>query len=113
MSKPGTFLLEIITPRGIKYRGKVISVYLQAFEGRIGILANHCPLVTLVQPGILEGETQDGKFYMAVGDGFVKFTSNHATLLAEYAEKPGEIDVESAKQRKNELEKEMSDKTIT
>ena len=113
MSRPVTFILEVITPRGVKYRGRVISVSLRAFEGRIGILANHAPLVALTRPGMLDAKIRDGEFFLAVGEGFIKFTGNQATLLTEYAQGPEDVDVAAAMEKKQKLEQVMSEKNIT
>ena len=113
MNKAKTFILEIITPLRVKFRGRVKEVYLQAYDGRIGILANHSPLVAIMRPGILEAKSWERDFSLAVGEGFIKFTNNQATILARYAEAPDEVDVEAAKNKKAELEKEMSVKDLT
>ena len=48
-----TFLLEIVTPEQVLYSREVESVVVPAYEGYLGILAGHAPLLATLKPGEL------------------------------------------------------------
>ena len=52
--------------------------------GEIGILANHMPVLSLLEAGVVEIETADGETWLAaVDDGFLSVAANRVSILAE------------------------------
>jgi F-type H+-transporting ATPase subunit epsilon len=87
--------LEIVTPEKKVFSGTVVSVYLPAEDGEMGVLPQHTALVTALRPGELRYE-MDGKLHaMAVGSGFVEVTQERVTVLTDMA--LGEIEIDEAK----------------
>ena len=99
------FQLDIVTPEAKIYSGEVEDVYLPGVEGELGVLANHVPLVTGLQPGELRYKV-DGKVEeRAVGEGFVEVTQEKVTVLTDLAVADAEIEenmVEAAMKRAEE-----------
>lgn len=100
--------LEIVTPEARIFSDEVDSVVLPGYEGEIGVLPAHAPLVTTLQVGELRyikgGKTTE----MAVGEGLVEVTGSYARVLTDMAIGTDEIDektVEEALERaKHSLE---------
>ena len=94
--------LEILTPGKKSFSGPVSYVKAPGVEGYFGILANDAAMLSALQIGELEIETEDKKQYFAIGGGFLEVMNNHISILAETAEPASNIDVaraEAAKER--------------
>ena len=78
------FTLEIISPDQTILKQETNEVIIPSFEGQMGILNNHIPLITFLRPGIItikaEGEK---KFY--VEEGTVEFANNNLLILTSTA----------------------------
>ncbi|MBB5039419.1 ATP synthase F1 subunit epsilon [Prosthecobacter dejongeii] len=100
--------LEIVTPEARIFSDEVDTVVLPGFEGEMGVLPSHAPLVTTLQVGELR-YTKGGKTTeLAVGEGLVEVTGSTTRVLTDMALSSDEIDekaVEEAMERaKHSLE---------
>ena len=86
-----TFEVEIITPLGRFFTGKVSRLRLPGVMGQLGILANHAPLLAMLEPGITSYTQGETVTQIVTGTGFAQINDNHATVLVEVAEAPGEV----------------------
>jgi F-type H+-transporting ATPase subunit epsilon len=105
-----TFLLEIVTPERKVYAEQVNMIVVKGVEGELGILPNHIPLVTPLKVApihIKQGNTDE---YIAVSGGFMEVGQDKVIILAESAERPGDIDIERAKAAKARAQGRISDK---
>jgi F-type H+-transporting ATPase subunit epsilon len=105
-----TFLLEIVTPERKVYAEQVNMIVVKGVAGELGILPHHIPLVTPLKVApvhIKQGNTDE---YIAVSGGFMEVGKDKVIILAESAERPGDIDVERAKAAKARAQGRMSDK---
>ena len=93
------FRLSIVTPEQIFFEADVKSLMIPGTEGYLGILTGHAPIITALKPGKITFSDASGKeFVVAVSAGFLEFSDNVATLLADAVENAGDIDLERAKQ---------------
>jgi F-type H+-transporting ATPase subunit epsilon len=100
--------LEVVTPDRLVASESVDIVMAMGVVGEFGILANHIPFLTPLQPGELRYR-RDGKLeYMVVTGGFAEVFNNKVTILAEAAERAREIDVDRAKRAKERAEKRLT-----
>lgn len=93
-----TFHLEIVTPRELKFEGEASWLRLPGVMGETGILANHAPLLALLEPGVAVYRVLGLDHPLALGEGFVTVSENRVVVLVESAERPDEIDPEEARQ---------------
>ena len=88
-----TMQLEIVTAERLVYSEPVNGVVAPGVEGDLGILPQHAPLLTSLQPGELrilkEGEED---ISMAISGGFLEVMANRVLILADAAERSEEID---------------------
>lgn len=78
--------LALITPESTVYEGEADMVVLPAWDGEMGILRGHAPMMALLGEGELR-VTRDGaekKFY--VSGGFMQVTDDVVSVLSETAE---------------------------
>lgn len=78
--------LDIITPEGGIFSGKVKSVVLPGVEGEFGVLPGHTDVLTLLQTGVIEFESENGRRELvAVDSGYVKVDNAKVDVLANGA----------------------------
>ncbi len=80
------FLLEIISPDNSILKSEIEEAIIPAYEGQIGILKDHIPLITFLRPGIIDikEDKKETKFY--VEDGVVEFSDNKLLILSSTVE---------------------------
>jgi F-type H+-transporting ATPase subunit epsilon len=77
------FTVEIITPNETILKTEAIEVNIPSFEGQMGILKDHIPLITFLRPGIISLQDQEKKYY--VEEGTVEFSNNNLLILTSTA----------------------------
>ena len=100
--------LEVVTPDRLVAKETVDIVMAIGFLGEFGILPNHIPFLTTLQPGELRYRKDGQLEYVAVTGGFAEISDNKVTILAEAAEKAREIDIDRAKRAKERAEKRLA-----
>ena len=104
-----TFQVEIVTPESTKFEGEINELIIPGVAGEMGILAGHAPLLAMLSPGQLIYETTEGQFPLDVGEGFATVANNKAVCLVDFALRPEEIDIEQAKQEREEALEALKD----
>jgi F-type H+-transporting ATPase subunit epsilon len=93
-----TISLKIVTPRRVVFDGNVEHFTAPGVVGPFQVLYNHAPIVAALQPGVFKYRTSEGREEkLIVSGGFLELHNNAATVLADAAEEPREIDVERAR----------------
>ena len=78
------FTVEIISPDQTILKQETNEVIIPSFEGQMGILNNHIPLITFLRPGIITIKAVgEKKFY--VEEGTVEFSNNNLLILTSTA----------------------------
>ena len=85
---------EILTAERRVYSDEVDMVVAPGQLGELGILPNHAPLLTPLQPGELRIKKGSDEVVIAVSGGFLEMFQDQLTILADAAERAEEIDVE-------------------
>ena len=82
----GSLTVEVVSPEAILYQGGAGSVVVPAYDGLVGILPRHAPMLALLGKGMLTirgGEKGEQRF--KVGGGFVQVRDNTVRVVAEEA----------------------------
>ena len=78
------FTIEIISPDRSIIKTETSEVIVPSFEGEMGILKDHIPLITFLRPGLINIKTNtDQKFF--VEEGTVEFSNNNLLILTSTA----------------------------
>ncbi|MTV82516.1 F0F1 ATP synthase subunit epsilon [Secundilactobacillus folii] len=99
--------VSIVTPDGNVYdNGQAKLLVVKTQLGELGIMANHVPVIAslAVDEARVQSVSGDGEDEIAVNGGFVEFSDNVATIVADSAEKQSEIDVDRAQNAKKRAE---------
>ena len=87
------FPVEVLTPEGKVFDDEVEMVSTRTSVGSIGILANHAPLMAMLEPTELRLYKSDSDIVrFAQGEGYLQVVDNSALLLVEDAVDPGTLD---------------------
>ena len=78
------FTVEIISPDQTILKQETSEVVIPSFEGQMGILNNHIPLITFLRPGIITIKAEGEKKYY-VEEGTVEFSNNNLLILTSTA----------------------------
>ena len=91
--------LEIITAERQVYSDEVDMVIAPGFDGQLGILPMHAPLMTMLKPGELTvKKSGEEDMYVAVSGGFMEVLGNKVSVLADACERSDEIDEQRAEE---------------
>ena len=78
------FTIEIITPIKSILNTETTEVTIPSYEGQMGILKNHIPLITFLRPGLIVIKNKEEiKYY--VEEGTVEFSNNNLLILTSTA----------------------------
>jgi F-type H+-transporting ATPase subunit epsilon len=102
------FTVEIITPEKSILNSEVNKVTIPSYEGQMGILKDHIPLITFLRPGviIIQGQ-EEKKFY--VEEGTVEFSNNNLLILTTTAKNLSNLNPKSIEELLNHAENNFKD----
>lgn len=101
-----SFKVEVLTPEGQVFADEVEMVSTRTTTGSIGVLANHAPLMAILEPTELrlyKSESEIVRF--AQGEGYLQVVDNSALVLVEEAIAPQDIDRGAFESRLKEARK--------
>ena len=75
----------VISPESLLYEGEAQSVVAPAYDGEVGILDNHAPMMTLLGKGELRLSGGDGDRRFTVEGGFLQVVENNVRVVTERA----------------------------
>jgi F-type H+-transporting ATPase subunit epsilon len=76
------FKVEIVNPeKSFLVKEDVLEVVVPAFEGEMGILKDHIPIISFLKPGIIKILSKSGDENYYVEDGIIEFKNNNLSIL--------------------------------
>ena len=107
------FNIEIVNPeKSFLSKENVSEVVIPAFEGEIGILKDHIPIISFLKPGIIKVFTDAEEENYYVEDGIVEFKDNSLSILTSSIFNLKDIDKNHINNSISEAEKELSKNEI-
>ena len=102
------FTVEIVTPDRTMLKSEAVEVTIPSFEGQMGILKDHIPLITFLRPGfIIVKNDEEKKFY--IEDGTVEFSNNNLIILTSTVKDLKNLDKAYIDNSLKEAEKKLND----
>ena len=117
--------LEINTPDGMIFEGKIEKITVPTQVGEICILKNHQPLVSIVEPGIVKVKLykqqkeefikwtkflfEDEWMCLSVGSGVLYVSGTEVIILTSTATSQIETEEEVLEKMKKEMEKQIEE----
>ena len=90
-----TIKFEIVTPEQVVLQEDVLRATIPTEWGEVTILPEHMPLISILKPGVIELEKPDKQLDLVViSGGFLEVFSSKIVILADYAERAGNLNEE-------------------
>jgi len=87
------FPVEVLTPEGLVFEDEVEMLSTRTVTGSIGVLANHSPLMGILEPTELRlYKSESDVVRFAQGEGYLQVVGNSALVLVEDAIAPEDLD---------------------
>ena len=103
------FQVEVLTPEGEAFNDEVEMVSTRTSVGSIGILANHAPLLGMLDPTELRlYKSESDVIRYAQGEGFLQISGTHALVLVDEVFEVGELNSSDLQDRLRRAEEEAS-----
>jgi F-type H+-transporting ATPase subunit epsilon len=89
----GNIRLQVVTPQKLVVDEDAKIVMAPGSQGEFGILIGHTPFLTTLKNGVVRYDDPQGQeHYVFVSGGFAEALPDRVTVLADSAEKQGDID---------------------
>ena len=103
------FTVEVLTPEGEVFNDEVEMLSTFTTVGSIGVLANHQPLLTMLDPTELRLYKSDSEVLrFAQGEGFLQTSGTHALVLVDEVFPIDQLDQGVVSDRLREAEERLS-----
>ena len=103
------FQVEVLTPEGEVFNDEVEMVSTKTSVGSIGLLANHQPLLAMLDPTELRlYKSESDVVRFAQGEGFLQIAGEHALVLVDEVFPVDELDTGDLRSRLERAESELS-----
>ena len=100
------FTVEIISPVKSIIKSETQEVVIPSYEGEMGILKDHIPLITFLRPGTIRiSSEKEKKFY--VEEGTVEFSNNQLLILTPMVNELSLIDKSFVQTQIDEVQKKI------
>ena len=101
------FKVEILTPEGEVFNDEVEMVSTKTSVGSIGLLANHQPLLAMLDPTELRlYKSESDVVRYAQGEGFLQIAGEHALVLVDEVFEVDQLDRSDLQDRLKRAEEE-------
>jgi F-type H+-transporting ATPase subunit epsilon len=101
------FKVEILTPEGEVFNDEVEMLSTKTTVGSIGLLANHQPLLAMLDPTELRlYKSESDVVRFAQGEGFLQISGEHALVLVDEVFEVDKLDSGELKERLKRAEQE-------
>jgi F-type H+-transporting ATPase subunit epsilon len=103
------FTVEVLTPEGEVFNDEVEMVSTKTSVGSIGLLANHQPLLAMLDPTELRlYKSESDVIRYAQGEGFLQISGEHALVLVDEVFEVDQLDTSDLQDRLRRAEEECS-----
>lgn len=75
--------VSVISPEASLYEGDASQVVAPAYDGEVGILTGHAPMMTLLGKGQLRIDGGSGERRFSIEGGFLQVIENHVRVVTE------------------------------
>ena len=75
--------LEVVSLEKVVFSGKVDQLVVPGINGQLGILPQHCPLISLLNAGEMKISRDGKEICLDLSGGFLMVKANHVIILAD------------------------------
>jgi|TARA_B110000261_G_scaffold150994_1_gene179015 F-type H+-transporting ATPase subunit epsilon len=108
------FKVEIVNPeQSFLSKEDVIEIVVPAFEGEMGILKDHIPIISFLKPGLIKIISKSGDESYYIEDGIVEFKNNSLSVLTSTIFNIKDINNDKVNELLDEVEENYKNSEIT
>ena len=108
------FKTEIIGPEKVIFSDDTKMVTLPSYEGDMSVLKNHISIITLLRPGIIKLQKNDGSFdKFFVEDGTIEYFNDSLVVLSTSAINIKDLSKEFLVNLNKDTQDKLAEKDIT
>lgn len=89
------FAVEIISPDNSILKSEANEVTIPSYEGLMGILKDHIPLITFLRPGLIVVKKNNEEKIFFVEEGTIEFANNNLLILSSSVKNLEDLDAQS------------------
>ncbi len=106
-----TMHVDVVSAEEEIFSGPATMLFAPGAMGDLGIMPRHAPLLTRIKPGEVRIVTEQGdeEVVLYVSGGMLEIQPEAVTILADTAQRAGDIDEAAALEAKERAEKLLSD----
>jgi F-type H+-transporting ATPase subunit epsilon len=78
--------VSVVSPERTLFEGEAESIVAPAFDGEVGILTSHAPMLTLLGNGQLRVRGAGGEQRFTIAGGFLEVSDDRVRVVTERAE---------------------------
>ena len=86
------FTVQIISPDKSILKSEANEVTIPSYEGQMGILKDHIPIITFLRPGLIVIKENNVEKIFFIEDGTVEFSNNNLLILTSTAKSLDSLD---------------------
>ena len=108
------FKVEIVNPeQSFLLKEDVTEIVIPAFEGEMGILKDHIPIISFLKPGLIKISSKSGEEDYYVEDGIVEFKNNCLSILTSSIFNIKDVNKDKVNELLKEAEEQSKNSEIT
>jgi F-type H+-transporting ATPase subunit epsilon len=107
------FLVEIISPNKSILKSETTEVTIPSYEGQMGILKDHIPLITFLRPGLIVVRQNDENKTFFAEEGTVEFVNNSLLILSSTVKTLSDLDRDLIEKIIKDLQEQIIDNKIS
>ncbi|MFH1180866.1 MAG: hypothetical protein V1705_00460 [bacterium] len=73
--------VEILTPKGLEFKGEAICLTLPTLAGEISVLPKHASLISVLKPGRMRIKTEKEEMIKQIEGGILEVSGDKAVIL--------------------------------
>ena len=106
------FTVEIISPDKSIINSDTTEVTIPSFEGEMGMLKDHIPLITFLRPGLIKIEGESNSSFFITG-GVIDFQNDKLNILTDLVFNMNEINSDVVNNLKSEAEEKLKNDNLS
>ena len=108
------FKVEIVNPeQSFLLKEDATEIVIPAFEGEMGILKDHIPIISFLKPGLIKISSKSGEEDYYVEDGIVEFKNNCLSILTSSIFNIKDVNKDKVNELLKEAEEHSKNSAIT
>ncbi len=108
MENNALFNLKVITPDGIFFDGKVLSIVVKTPIGEAGILKNHVPFVSTIEVSLLTIKEENRTQQTAISGGILYVERDHTSIITDNITFVKDINISKEEQNLERIKKAIA-----